>query len=313
VTGEGHIDVLVLGDVNPDLILAAPDLRPAFGQAEVLVDTAQLTVGGSGSIMACAAARLGCRTAIAGVVGDDVFGHFMIDALRERGVDTAGLVVDATLQTGLTTILAREADRGMITFPGTIAALTASAIDPELIRRARHIHVSSYFLQRALTPGLPALFARARAAGTTVSVDPNWDPTGAWNSGLRGVLGAIDLLLPNAEEAMRIAGRTDPLDAAHALSADGATVVVKRGADGALAVRAGEEFHAAVPAGMSPVDTIGAGDAFDAGLLAALLAGESLSSSLALACACGALSTRAVGGTSAQPTPAEARALVSEA
>jgi sugar/nucleoside kinase (ribokinase family) len=312
VSPDQTIDVLVLGDVNPDLVLAAPDLRPAFGQAEVLVDSAQLTIGGSGSIMACAAARLGCRTAIAGVVGDDVFGHFMIDALRERGVDTSGLVVEATLQTGLTTVLARAGDRGMITFAGTIAALSADAIDPTLIRRARHIHVASYFLQRALTPQLPALFARARATGATVSVDPNWDPSGGWDSGLSTLLGAIDLLLPNAEEAMRIAGRPDPVQAAHALSAAGATVVVKLGADGALAVRAGQEFHAPATAGVSPIDTIGAGDAFDAGLLAGLLAGEGLDPALALACACGALSTRAAGGTAGQPTLAEATAAVSQ-
>ena len=76
------LDLLVLGDCNPDLVLAAPDLTPAFGQAETLVDSAELTIGGSGAIMACGAARLGCRTAIAGVVGDDLFGRYMTQALE---------------------------------------------------------------------------------------------------------------------------------------------------------------------------------------------------------------------------------------
>jgi sugar/nucleoside kinase (ribokinase family) len=303
---EADLDLLVLGDCNPDLILAAAELTPAFGQAETLVDSAELTIGGSGAIVACGAARLGCRTAIAGVIGDDLFGRFMADALTQRGVDTAGLVVDASAPTGVTVVMARDGDRGMLTFPGTIASLTVAAVDPELIRRARHIHVSSFFLQRALTPGLPALFGDARRRGATVSVDPNWDPAQSWDSGLRELLSEIDILLPNAAEAMLISDCGDPGKAASALSASGTLVAVKLGADGALAVRSGVEIRASAVAVSSPVDTIGAGDSFDAGLLAGLLAGDSAEQALALACACGSLSTRARGGTAAQPTLDEA-------
>src|SRR5688500_20396582 len=86
------LDLLVLGDANPDLVLSGGDVVPAFGQAERIVDEARLTVGGSGAIMACAAARLGLRVAIAGVVGDDLFGSYMLDELRseERRVGQDG-------------------------------------------------------------------------------------------------------------------------------------------------------------------------------------------------------------------------------
>jgi sugar/nucleoside kinase (ribokinase family) len=305
---DAEFDLLVLGDCNPDLILASPDLTPVFGQVETLVESAELTIGGSGAIVACGAARLGCRTAIAGVVGDDLFGRFMTDALRAREVDVRGLVVDPAASTGVTAVLARDGDRGMLTFPGAIASLTVRAIDPGLIRGARHIHVSSFFLQGALTPDLPALLAEVRRNGTTVSVDPNWDPSGAWDDGLPGLLGAIDILMPNAAEARHISGREDPGDAARALNADGATVVVKLGPDGAIAVRSGTLVSARSPNLGTPVDTIGAGDSFDAGLLAGLLAGEPLEEALRLACACGTLSTLARGGTAAQPTLAQARA-----
>jgi sugar/nucleoside kinase (ribokinase family) len=307
VTGAAKLDLLVLGDCNPDLILAAPDLTPAFGQAETLVDSADLTIGGSGAILACGAARLGCRTAIAGVVGDDLFGRFMADALRGRGVDIGGLVVDPSGPTGVTIVLARDGDRGMVTFPGTIASLTVAAVDPQLIRRARHIHVSSFFLQRALTPDLAVLFAEVRRDGATVSVDPNWDPSRSWDAGLRGLLSEIDILMPNAVEAMRISGRDDPREAARDLSASGTLVAVKLGADGAIAFRSGTEATARAPDGPPPIDTIGAGDSFDAGLLAALLAGEPTEEALGLACACGALSTQGRGGTTAQPTLQEAQ------
>jgi sugar/nucleoside kinase (ribokinase family) len=302
------LDLLVLGDVNPDLILADTELEVAFGQAETLVQDAALTIGGSGAIMACAAARLGLRTAIAAVVGDDLFGEFMLRALSERGVDTSGVVVDSALRTGLTVILARPGDRAILTFPGTIAAMTADQVDADLVARARHIHVSSFFLQTALTAGLPALLSSARAGGATTSVDPNWDPSGGWDGGLRRLLEHVDVLLPNAVEACRIAGDEDPQAAAVQLAESGPLVAVKLGAAGALAAGPdGAVVTVSAPAAMQPVDAVGAGDAFDAGLLAGLSAGESVERALALACACGTLSTRAAGGTAGQPTLAEAR------
>jgi sugar/nucleoside kinase (ribokinase family) len=310
----GAVDLLVLGDVNPDLILSAPGLAPAFGQAETLVNSADLVIGGSGAILACAAARLGLRTAIAGVIGDDLFGRFMVDALRERDVDTRGLIVDPVARTGLTVILAREDDRAIITHPGSIAELSADMVDPALLHDARHIHVASFYLQRALTPGLGALFSAARRRGITTSVDPNWDPGETWDGGLRALLPEIDVLLPNAVEAMRVAGARDPLDAARALSESGPLTVVKLGPEGAVAARHGTELaRAAPPAGLESadaVDAVGAGDAFDAGFLAGRLGGETIEHSLGLGCACGALSMRAAGGTAAQATMAEARALI---
>ncbi len=303
------LDLLVLGDINPDLVLADADMDVVFGQAERLVDEAELTIGGSGAIMACAAARLGLRTAIAGVVGADLFGEFMVGALRDRDVDTSGVVVDSGRRTGLTVILARPGDRAILTFAGAVAALRADQVEPGLLARARHIHVSSYFLQTALAPGLPALLGSARAAGVTTSVDPNWDPSGGWDSGLQALMPLVDVLLPNGVEACRIAGTDDPRAAAGELAATGPLVAVKLGAAGAVAaVPGGDLIVAAAPDDVQPVDAVGAGDAFDAGLLAGLLAGEPPRQALGLACACGTLSTRAAGGTDAQPTLAEARA-----
>ena len=73
-------EVLVIGDANPDLVLTG-DVDPRFGQVEKLVDTASLVLGASGAIVAAGLARLGVRTALAAVVGDDVFGRFVLDEL----------------------------------------------------------------------------------------------------------------------------------------------------------------------------------------------------------------------------------------
>ena len=301
-----EFDLLVLGDANPDLVLRGGDVQPAFGQAERMVEQAQLGVGGSGAIMACGAARLGLRVAFAGVVGDDLFGSFMQAELSERGVDTRGLVVDPRRPTGITVIMSAIDDRAMLTAPGTIGDLRSELIDPGVLASARHVHVSSFFLQRGLAPDLARLFGEAHDAGATTSLDPNWDPTGAWDGGLTDLLSSVDVFLPNAMEAMRLARISDLDQALSRLRMRAPLIVVKAGADGAMAATTGEVVRMpGIP--VQVVDTTGAGDSFDAGFLAGYLANEPLERALALGNACGALSTRFAGGTEGQPTLAEAR------
>ncbi|HJY32804.1 MAG TPA: carbohydrate kinase family protein [Actinomycetota bacterium] len=303
-------DLLVLGDANPDLVLTG-DVEPAFGQAEQLVEEARLTVGGSGAIVATGAARLGLRVAFCGVVGDDPFGLFLRNELERRGVNLEGLVVDAARPTGVTVVLARPNDRAILTHAGTIADLRTDQIDRARLERARHVHVSSYFLQQSLAPELPELFERVRAGGGTTSVDPNWDPSERWDGGLRDLLGHTDVFLPNATEASRIAGIAELDDAVLALAERAGVVVAKNGADGALAAHGERLVRAAAPT-IDAHDTTGAGDAFDAGYLASMLAGDPLERSLAIANACGALSTRALGGVDSQPTMDEVLGYIAE-
>ena len=310
---DGQIDLLVLGDCNPDLVLRGRDIEPTFGQVERLVDAAELTVGGSGSILACGAARLGLKTALAAVVGDDLFGEFMTRALESRGVDVSPVRADRATRTGITVILDRGDDRAILTFPGTASMLSADSIESGLTTRARHVHVSSFFIQTSLGEELPDLLAQARAAGASTSIDPNWDPNEEWDGGLKSLLPHVDVFLPNGEEAMRIADRPDPRSAARVLARQGPLVAVKLGRDGAVAVRPdGELIEVARIPDVEPVDTIGAGDSFDAGVLTGLLSGWTIERALALGCACGALSTRARGGTAAQPALEEALAALGE-
>lgn len=300
-------DVVVLGDANPDLVLRGGEVEPAFGQAERLVEEARLTIGGSGAIFACGAARLGLAVAFVGVLGDDAFGRFMVEALRDRSVDTSGCIADRERPTGVSVILSRGDDRAILTSKGTIADLRGELVDRDLLRSARHVHASHYFLQGGLRGDLRDLFREAHAAGGTTSVDPNWDPAEEWDGGLLELLSETDCFLPNSVEARRIAGVDDVDAATVALAGRGATVAVKLGERGGLAVGGDEVVRSeAVPA--SVIDTTGAGDCFDAGFVAGRLAGWPLGRCLGLAVACGSLSTRDLGGTGAQPTMEEALA-----
>jgi ribokinase len=296
------MDLLVVGDLNADLVLRGGDVVPTFGQREQLVDHAELVLGGSGAIVAAGAARLGLEVAMVACVGDDALGRVMVEALAAAGVDTSAVRRDPDAPTGISVGLARDDDRAMLTAPGALNALRAEDVADALLAEARHVHVASPFLQAGLRPGLGALAARARSS----SLDTGWDPRERWDV----PLDAFDVLLPNAEEALRLAGRDDGdvETAARALAARGPLVVVKLGAGGALAVEGSRSARVPAPR-VEAVDATGAGDSFDAGFLSARLAGEDLEDALALACACGALSTRRAGGTAAQPTLEEARAL----
>ena len=303
-----EFDLLVAGELNPDIVVSGDDVEPAFGQVERLVDRIALTVGSSSAITACGAARLGLRVAFVGVVGDDPFGRWMLEALAERGVDVGWCRVEASLPTAASVILARGDDRAILTSVGTMAALTAGDLPDELLARAGHLHVGSLFLQDGLRAELAGVFGRARALGLTTSFDPNWDPKGSWDGGIGQILEATDVVLPNGEEARRIAGVEDALEAARAMAARGPVVAMKLGPDGGLVVAGDAAARVDAPK-VDVVDAIGAGDAFDAGFLAGWLDGRPPEDCLRLAVACGSLSVRAIGGTDGQPERHEAEEL----
>jgi sugar/nucleoside kinase (ribokinase family) len=298
-------DLLVIGDANPDVILSGAPRELPYAQHEQLVDDGAMVLGGSAAITACGAARLGLRTAFVGRVGADALGRFALDALTERGVDVSGCVIDPDVSTALTVILAAGGDRAILTAPGCLFRLAVGDVDPELLRAARHVHVSSYFLLPRLAADLPVWFRKIRARGATTSLDTNDDPAGQW-AGVAAALAETDVALPNEAEALALAGRTDGDVGAAAEWLAGMTglPVIKRGEAGALAW-AGGPITVPGPE-MEPVDTVGAGDSFNAGFLAGRLTGLDLPASLRLAVACGSMSTRAAGGTAAQPTMAEA-------
>lgn len=297
------MDVLVVGDANPDLVLRG-DVRPRFGQAEQLLTGADLVLGGSAAITAAGCARLGLRTSLLTAIGDDVFGAVTRQWLADSGV---GLELPRTaggVPTGLSVILAPEDDdRAILTRPGTIPTLRPEDITDAHLAATRHLHVASLYLQPALAAGLAGVFARARAAGVGTSLDTNWDPAETWGS-IDGILAHTDVFLPNANELRAITGQTDLEAAAARLVAAGTTVVMKNGAAGARAWAPDGSWSApGLP--VQVVDTTGAGDSFNAGFLAACLAGRPILQAIGWAAAAGSLSTRAAGGTAAQPTRAE--------
>ncbi len=199
-------DLLVVGELNPDLILKG-NVDPEFGQVEKLVDDFTVAPGGSSSIFAASAAKMGLKVLYASRVGDDIFGHYMIDALQAIGIDTRYVRVDPEIKTGATVILSRGQDRAMLTYLGSLSVISRRDVDPAWFSRVRHLHVASPFLLTGLRPHMPTLMREAKADGMTVSLDTNWDPEESWH--LDGMFDHLDVFLPNEGELMAITGRSD--------------------------------------------------------------------------------------------------------
>jgi len=321
VTAEA--DLLVLAELNPDVLVSAGDADVRFGQVEQLVDRATITLGSSGAITACAAAAQGLRVAVCAVIGDDPIGEWTAEQLRGHGVDIAGVVRRPGRSTGMSVVLTRpDGDRAILTYSGTMPELTAADVDGDRLRAARHVHASSFFLQRGLRAGLAGLFLAARQAGATTSLDTGWAPAGDWAAAGQA-LRHLHYLLPNAAECAHLAAalgaaagaevadEASTLRAAEALRRLGPDVAVKRGADGGLAVTA--EGAVLVPGrAVAPVDTTGAGDCFNAGFIAGVLDGATAADALRRAVASGSYAVTGWGGTGRLATRAEALAAAAQ-
>ena len=300
--------VLIAGELNPDLILRGYQVFPQPGK-EVLVKDLQLTLGSSSAICAVGLARLGNSVTFAANVGADVYGDYCIAVLEREGVDVSLVNRKADLKTGITVSITSSQDRALVSYLGAIASLRAEDLPQGAFAGYRHFHVSAYFLQDGLRIGLRDLFAAARRGGLTTSLDPGYDPLETWSSGLIDTLEEVDVFLPNESEIQGITGCSDVLDGLHALDNGHTIVVGKLGSQGCLSRSRGELIRVdAFP--VDVVDTTGAGDSFNAGFLHAWLRSASLEDCMRLGAACGALSTRGLGGTATQPTQEEAESYV---
>jgi len=291
-----RFDITIAGEINLDLILyGLPEQMPL--ERELLGNDFRLTLGSSSAILAHNLAALGVTVGFITLLGEDPLGGIALERLAEKGVDLSRVKrVAGGTSTGVSILLHHGARRHILTYPGTMFEMTASDLDMEYLASGRHFHLSSLFLQKALQPDLPRVFRELKAAGLTLSLDTNDDPEDRWESGLDELLGLVDIFLPNDDEACRISGKADAESAIESLAMRVPLVAVKCGKRGSLVQAGNQRWH--VPAEVvTPIDTIGAGDSFNAGFLAAYLRGEAPDACAAFGNRTAALSTLRPGGT----------------
>jgi sugar/nucleoside kinase (ribokinase family) len=299
------MDVICLGILVADSIARPVEALPAHGSL-ALVEEVSLRGGGCALNTASVLAGLGLDAGVAGKVGADPFGDFLLGLLDSRAVDRAGVVVDPVVPTSASVVLVDSTgERTFLHVPGANGRLRREDLDLELLFATRALHLAGALVMPELD-GEPAaeLLAEARDRGIVTSLDTVWDATGRWERVLPA-LPHVDFFAPSLAEAQALSGEREPAAVVAWLRDRGArTVALKLGADGCYA--ASDGFEGPVdPFPVRAVDGTGAGDAFVAGLLYGTLAGWPLKRAARLANAAGALATTAVGAVEGVPSVAE--------
>ncbi len=303
------LDVLTLGESMVLLLAEQPGpMREAT--------TFRRYIAGAESNLAIGLSRLGQTAGWFSRVGDDEFGRAIVFRIRGEGVDTSHVLSDPSAPTGLVIRERREVgpiEQVYYRRGSAASRLAPSDLDAAYLGNARFLHLTG------ITPALSescreTVFAAAEmahAAGVKVVLDPNyrsklWAPA-QFREVLRSLASRCDILLPGMDEALLLTGQSDPEMAARELVGLGPElVVIKLGASGALALDGNGKVTRSPAVRIERiVDPVGAGDAFAAGLLTAMLRDFPLQNALALANRCGALAMLSPGDMEALPTWSE--------
>jgi len=269
------MQVSIIGNINADVVARQVSALPAPGTEEA-IDSIEFRVGGAGAIAALCLAGLGIRAVLFGCVGNDPLGRVLLDELARAGVPVDGVAVGGV--TGI--CIATEAagrDRSFLIAPGSVREFSLSQV-PDLAILSPHLLICGYFLIPALRHGGAArLLQQVRSRGGQTLLDTGWDPEG-WPSAAKEevleLLPWVSVFAPNESEAMAITGEENAQNAARALQERSrGWCIVKRGAQGSLAVGPDGAEFAVVPPEVKALDTTGAGDAFNAGIIRARLEG----------------------------------------
>lgn len=295
-----NTEVVVIGELNVDIILNRIDHFPVMGK-EILAENMNLTLGSSSAIFASNLSTLGTKVAFIGKIGKDGFAAVVLDSLQVKGVDTSHIIQSETLNTGATIVLNYDQDRAMVTYPGAMEDLKLEDLDFSFLSTARHLHFSSIFLQPGIRESLPSMFAKAKSLGMTTSLDPQWDPAEKWAINLTELLPTLDIFLPNKAEFLLLTDSDSLEEGIEKIKgiAPDITLIIKDGANGAYAWKAGKIIHQPAFLNTEVIDCIGAGDSFNAGLIHAFIKGSSLEKCLESGALTGAVSTTKAGGTGA--------------
>jgi sugar/nucleoside kinase (ribokinase family) len=311
------LDVITIGSLNIDLLISgqAPtdlaELRQWVGPSNVAI-----TAAGSNGYATLAFARLGLRTGVVSVLADDVLGDVVLQEMIRAGVDVSHIVRQPQTQSGIGIYLLLFGNQKRpltyrypthVPWPNPLGEA-----DREYLLSGRHIHCAGYLHYREMwNDDVAQLYRAAQARGVTTSFDPQGmllHYEGAWLEPVREILHHTDILLVDAHEAVHLTLSEDMRTAAVILQQAGPRVVViKNGAQDTLVYQQERSFWQ--PAISVPpaeiVDTVGAGDTYDAAFVTAFLSDWPLERCAKFAALASASSLRGAGGVASLASRAE--------
>ena len=296
---ERTTDVCCLGILVADCFGSPIDEMPEKGRLK-LFDHMEMHIGGCAANTGIALARLGVKTSVVGKVGDDVFGRFVAETLRNSGAEPRGMVVDPEVSTSFTfVVVGSDGQRSFLHTMGANATLCEADIDMDVVWDAKILHVAGTMVMPTFDGEQTArVLEQAQAAGVVTCMDTVFnDRLEDYMPVVGPCLPHLDMFLPSIEEAERVAGTSEPSEIARRIHDEGCGVVgVKVGEKGSYVSGNGEE--AFVPSyEVDVVDTSGAGDCWVAGFLTGQLRGWTLAESAELGNAVAAHCVQAVGCT----------------
>jgi ribokinase len=296
-----HYDLLIIGDLNIDY-LGAVDGFPGPDQ-EVELKTLDGYLGGSGANAAVVAKRLGLEVAFFSAVGDDASAKNLLELIRAAGISTEWIKQAAGQASGMVFgAIAPDGERRLFSFRGANLALFPSDLPVEIFRRSQRLHLNGPEFSLA-----QAALGRSRELGMPNSMDPGAILISEHGERMDTLLALTDILFVNQAEFAALAAGSSDAERAQDLHRRGVKwLVVKAGASGSRLFRPGEQELKAPAYAIQAIDTTGAGDAFNAAFLDALLRGLAPQECLQFANAVGALASLAVGATSGVPAGREA-------
>lgn len=291
-------DLLVVGELNVDMILNEIKSFPEIG-TEIIAEKMTVSLGSSSAIFASNISVLGTKTAFAGMLGKDNFGELVLSALQSKNIDTNYIIADNIQKTGVSVALNYGEDRAMITYPGAMDHFSLKDIPPDAFTSAKHMHLSSLFLQNNMKKDVVELFQKAKQAGMTTSLDVQWDPENKWDVDFEKLLPSVDVFLPNKNELLAITKTTDVERGLKYLTGLSNIVALKLDSNGSALFENGKITYHKAFKNNKVKDAIGAGDSFNAGFINAMLRGYDLSSCMSMGNLMGAINTTERGGTGA--------------
>lgn len=307
------IDVLCAGIIVADHVCTPISHLPAAGEL-VMADGMLLTIGGCAANAAVDLAKMQVRVAIAGRVGNDIFGRVVTDILRDANVDVSSIKTSDGADTSQTLIVnVQGQDRRFIHTFGANRDFRAADIPLQLLDQVKVLYLGGYLVMPGVTQGeLAPLFAAARKRGVKTVLDIVVPAKGEYLSHFDRLLPHVDVFLPNNFEGELITGEKDPLRQADVFQRLGAgTTIITMGGEGAILVQKDLRLRSSTYP-IPFVDASGGGDAFDAGYICGLLDGKGPEDCLRIASALGASCVRAIGTTPGVFTRAECEAFMKE-
>jgi len=294
-----ELDMVCLGHVLYD-IRCYVNSFPLPDKLSIMAGRLKHSGGGSAANVAVNSQKLGLKTGIIGKVGFDEYGWFVVQNFRNHGVNTDHILVDFKNSTGVSLIIVnKQGIPEFIQMIGSSEPILPGEIRAEYIQNTRHLHMSGINLEALLHAS-----RIAKDLGITVSFDSGRKKSELGLKKLKPILKNIDTLLINRHEAktlLGLANNTKILDVAKQLRkkiGEDKTYLIKGGKENVIALSTKGDFLVS-SFKVTVKDTIGAGDAFDAGFLAAILRGKTLEDAVVYGVACGSLKCTQEGAQSA--------------